>query len=262
MRREPVSVPGACDHRRAPSPLAATRRSSHSPSSSWTPVATCSRSSVRTASSNKRFEIAYGKAHGAVSMGMGSRALMARAEQQPYFVAAVTHSVGALVPVPGRRPGSDGRRRASRCGRRLGRHVRPRRSSRPGRRRSGRAGWSGRLTRRPVERPEACCASSEAPTSSSDRSRSRRRAPRRRLVRQRWLRASRRNSVRRSARGPGFAARRTVASTPSEILPSGSATIFVGMKLAGCRAFEVTPVPSSSSARSKANMICANLLWV
>jgi uncharacterized protein GlcG (DUF336 family) len=32
---------------------------------------------------------------------MGSRALMARAEQQPYFVAAVTHSVGALVPVPG-----------------------------------------------------------------------------------------------------------------------------------------------------------------
>ena len=39
-------------------------------------------------SSNKRFEIAHGKAHGAVSMGMGSRALMERAEQQPYFVAA------------------------------------------------------------------------------------------------------------------------------------------------------------------------------
>src|SRR3954454_9185984 len=52
-------------------------------------------------SSNMRFEVAYGKAHGAVSLGMGSRALMARAEQQPYFVAAVTHSVGALVPVPG-----------------------------------------------------------------------------------------------------------------------------------------------------------------
>jgi uncharacterized protein GlcG (DUF336 family) len=32
---------------------------------------------------------------------MGSRALMARAEQQPYFIAAVTQSVGALVPVPG-----------------------------------------------------------------------------------------------------------------------------------------------------------------
>jgi uncharacterized protein GlcG (DUF336 family) len=52
-------------------------------------------------SSNMRFEVAYGKAHGAVSMGMGSRALMGRAEQQPYFVAAVTHSIGALVPVPG-----------------------------------------------------------------------------------------------------------------------------------------------------------------
>ncbi len=52
-------------------------------------------------SSNKRFEVAYGKAYGAISMGMGSRALMQRAEQQPYFVAAVTYSVGALVPVPG-----------------------------------------------------------------------------------------------------------------------------------------------------------------
>jgi uncharacterized protein GlcG (DUF336 family) len=52
-------------------------------------------------SSSKRFEVAYGKAHGAVSLGLGSRALMARAEQQPYFIAAVTHSVGALVPVPG-----------------------------------------------------------------------------------------------------------------------------------------------------------------
>ncbi|MFN2536889.1 MAG: heme-binding protein [Mycobacteriales bacterium] len=51
--------------------------------------------------SNKRFEIAYGKAHGAVSMGVGSRALMARAEQQPYFLASLGHSVGALVPVPG-----------------------------------------------------------------------------------------------------------------------------------------------------------------
>ena len=52
-------------------------------------------------SSNKRFEVAFGKAHGALSLGMGSRALMARAEQQPYFIAAVTQSVGALVPVPG-----------------------------------------------------------------------------------------------------------------------------------------------------------------
>jgi uncharacterized protein GlcG (DUF336 family) len=52
-------------------------------------------------SSNKRFEIAFGKAHGAVSLGMGSRALMARAEQQPYVIAAVTQAAGPLVPVPG-----------------------------------------------------------------------------------------------------------------------------------------------------------------
>ena len=52
-------------------------------------------------SSTKRFEVAYGKAHGAISLGLGSRALMTRAEQQPYFIAAVTNSVGALVPVPG-----------------------------------------------------------------------------------------------------------------------------------------------------------------
>lgn len=51
--------------------------------------------------SNKRFEVAYGKAHGGISLGMGSRALMVRAEEQPYFIAAATHSVGALVPVPG-----------------------------------------------------------------------------------------------------------------------------------------------------------------
>ena len=52
-------------------------------------------------SSNKRFEIAFGKAHGAIALGMGSRALMARAEQQPYFIAAVTQAAGPLVPVPG-----------------------------------------------------------------------------------------------------------------------------------------------------------------
>ncbi len=53
-------------------------------------------------SSMKRFEIGFGKAHGALSLGLGSRAIMARAEQQPFFIAAVTSAVGgALVPVPG-----------------------------------------------------------------------------------------------------------------------------------------------------------------
>jgi uncharacterized protein GlcG (DUF336 family) len=52
--------------------------------------------------SNARFEIAFGKANGALALGIGSRALMARAEQQPYFVAAAAAAIGgALVPVPG-----------------------------------------------------------------------------------------------------------------------------------------------------------------
>jgi uncharacterized protein GlcG (DUF336 family) len=53
-------------------------------------------------SSNMRFQVAHGKAHGALALGMGSRAIMARAEQQPYFVAAVSNAIGgALIPVPG-----------------------------------------------------------------------------------------------------------------------------------------------------------------
>ena len=53
-------------------------------------------------SSNRRFDIAFGKAHGAISLGMGSRALMARAESQGYFIAAATSAIGgSLVPVPG-----------------------------------------------------------------------------------------------------------------------------------------------------------------
>ncbi|MBA3781254.1 heme-binding protein [Nocardioides sp. InS609-2] len=53
-------------------------------------------------SSMKRFEIGFGKAYGALSLGMGSRSIMGRAEQQPYFIAAVASAVGgSLVPVPG-----------------------------------------------------------------------------------------------------------------------------------------------------------------
>lgn len=52
--------------------------------------------------SNARFEIAFGKANGALALGIGSRALMDRAEQQPYFIAAAAAAIGgALVPVPG-----------------------------------------------------------------------------------------------------------------------------------------------------------------
>lgn len=53
-------------------------------------------------SSNRRFDIAYGKAYGAISMGVGSRALMVRAESQAYFIAAASAAIGgALIPVPG-----------------------------------------------------------------------------------------------------------------------------------------------------------------
>jgi len=50
----------------------------------------------------KRAEIAHGKAHGALALGMGSRAIDKRAMEQAYFVAAVSHVAGgALIPVAG-----------------------------------------------------------------------------------------------------------------------------------------------------------------
>jgi uncharacterized protein GlcG (DUF336 family) len=52
--------------------------------------------------SNMRFQIAHGKANGALGMGLGSRALKNRADQQSYFLLAVNGAFdGALVPAPG-----------------------------------------------------------------------------------------------------------------------------------------------------------------
>jgi uncharacterized protein GlcG (DUF336 family) len=49
-----------------------------------------------------RAEIAGGKAFGALAMGMGSRALFKRAQEQAYFIDAVNAlAQGRLVPVPG-----------------------------------------------------------------------------------------------------------------------------------------------------------------
>jgi uncharacterized protein GlcG (DUF336 family) len=49
-----------------------------------------------------RFDIAFGKAWGALGMGMGSRALAARAETQPSFIVAIAAaSGGRVVAVPG-----------------------------------------------------------------------------------------------------------------------------------------------------------------
>ena len=53
-------------------------------------------------SSNLRSKIAEGKAAGAIALGMGSRAIFERAQQQPYFVGALNGLMdGAMVPVPG-----------------------------------------------------------------------------------------------------------------------------------------------------------------
>lgn len=49
-----------------------------------------------------RPQIAHGKAYGALCVGMGSRALNKRAEEQAYFINAInTLAGGALVAVPG-----------------------------------------------------------------------------------------------------------------------------------------------------------------
>jgi len=49
-----------------------------------------------------RAEVAHGKAYGALALGLGSRALFQRAQEQPYFIDAVnTLAQGRMVPVPG-----------------------------------------------------------------------------------------------------------------------------------------------------------------
>lgn len=49
-----------------------------------------------------RFQIAFGKANGALGMGMGSRGLKQVADERPQFVNALSALAnGGLVPVPG-----------------------------------------------------------------------------------------------------------------------------------------------------------------
>ena len=50
----------------------------------------------------KRGDVAIGKANGALALGVGTRALMKRAELQPSFMSAVGAAIGGgLIPVPG-----------------------------------------------------------------------------------------------------------------------------------------------------------------
>ena len=59
-------------------------------------------SAAQDGTSLLRGEIAHGKAYGALAMGMGSRALFQRAQEQAYFIGAVnTLAQGRMVPVPG-----------------------------------------------------------------------------------------------------------------------------------------------------------------
>jgi uncharacterized protein GlcG (DUF336 family) len=59
-------------------------------------------SAAQDGTSLMRGEIAHGKAYGALAMGMGSRALFQRAQEQAYFISSVnTLAQGRMVPVPG-----------------------------------------------------------------------------------------------------------------------------------------------------------------
>jgi uncharacterized protein GlcG (DUF336 family) len=57
---------------------------------------------AQDATSLMRAEVAHGKAYGALALGMGSRSIFKRAQEQSYFVGAVnTLAQGRIVPVPG-----------------------------------------------------------------------------------------------------------------------------------------------------------------
>jgi uncharacterized protein GlcG (DUF336 family) len=59
-------------------------------------------SAAQDGTSLMRSEIAHGKAYGALALGMGSRAIFQRAQEQAYFIGAVnTLAQGRMVPVPG-----------------------------------------------------------------------------------------------------------------------------------------------------------------
>lgn len=58
--------------------------------------------SAQDGTSLLRGDVAQGKAYGALALGMGSRAIFKRAQEQAFFVDAVnTLARGAIIPVPG-----------------------------------------------------------------------------------------------------------------------------------------------------------------
>ena len=66
------------------------------------PAATSSPSSARTSPALLRYDIAYGKAWGALGMGFGSRTLAGRAAKTPqFFTMLAAASGGRMVTNPG-----------------------------------------------------------------------------------------------------------------------------------------------------------------
>ncbi len=51
----------------------------------------------------RRADIARGKAHGAIALGVGSRAIGRMAAERPHFIQAATPAIGGLIPVAGGR---------------------------------------------------------------------------------------------------------------------------------------------------------------
>jgi uncharacterized protein GlcG (DUF336 family) len=50
----------------------------------------------------RRYDIAHGKAYGALAMGVGTKTLGQRAVERPHFLAAVNGAIGgAMIPVAG-----------------------------------------------------------------------------------------------------------------------------------------------------------------
>jgi uncharacterized protein GlcG (DUF336 family) len=56
---------------------------------------------IQDGSSLARFDVARGKANGAISMNMGSRAIEKLAKDRPHFLAGALGVIDGMIPVPG-----------------------------------------------------------------------------------------------------------------------------------------------------------------
>ena len=95
---------------------------------------------VEDGTSLARWKVAFGKAHGALSMGVSSRKLHDMAVERPHFIASLASVFSeGIVPVAGGVLIRDIGGRRDRGRRRVGRHVRQRRGRAHRRHRRGRA---------------------------------------------------------------------------------------------------------------------------